>query len=137
MSPRVRRLLVAIVSVALVRIIAAEAPAPPRGSQQRFAIFIGAEGPGIEVATQQRKLAELLRRDYGYRTENVTELYGEDATLPRIVQARDDLVFRLGRTDTLFIFIALPSVRMNDDLWAVPYGSNPAQPWTSLSTSDV
>lgn len=142
MNRRAPLLLLSLFALTLPSVVATAAvqSVQLRGPQKRFAVFIGAgnsANPTAEVWGQQRKVAELLLRDFGYRAENVIELYGADANSANIQATFVRLIKEIGPADSLFVHLALPSIRLNDDLWAVPDKADVTQPWTLWSSSDI
>lgn len=134
MNRRAQLLLLFLFVMTLPGVVATAQSVPLRGPQKRFAVFIGQES----AAAGQRAIAEMLRRDFGYRAENVIEFYGENATTMNIQKAFVQVIEEIGPADSLFVHLALPSVRLNDDLWVIPSDAKEVkQPWLLWSTSDI
>jgi HEAT repeat protein len=104
---------------------------------ERWALIVGTDEepgqePGHRVTLHQQAIAQALRTTYGYRSSNVRELYGADATAERVREEMSRILSGVGASDTLFLFASLPRLGTGTDEYLVPFGGRQEQPWTLL-----
>lgn len=108
---------------------------PPKAqSQQRLALLVGRDAPGVAPAGIQRQIARTLRDDYGYE---VVELYNQEATQKRIGFELGALFGMVKPEDTLLVYLSLKTVTVASDIYYVPEGGKEDEPWTLFPAAEM
>lgn len=101
-------------------------------SRWALMVHIGSAG---ESATKD--LAKTLRAAYGFKTDQVIEIYGNDATIQRIQDAMERIFMQFRPSDELLVHISLPIVRESERVWLKPSGGVREAPWTLLDIRQI
>lgn len=109
---------------------------PPSGPQTRWALLIGIDQDKSPVTAEQQQIANLLRSEYGYQPEHVSELYNEAATPDAIRSRVAEMSGRVKPADSVFAMVALPQRIGVGDPVALPWGVDTDKPWLQISTGD-
>lgn len=114
--------------------------AQPVPQPDRIAVLVGIDRVGeINVVSSMRKLGELLRNSFGYRPDNVIELYASDATRDKILAAVFSTLRRAGERDSLLLFIQVPRIvrTRSGASYVIPQQGNRDDERTLVSLTEI
>jgi HEAT repeat protein len=83
------------------------------------------------------RLSELLTQRYGYEPERVIRLMNAEATTAGLFSTINELRKRIGREDSLLVYVSLHSARMQTRTALVPFDGRAGQAWTWVSLEAV
>ena len=116
-------------AAALLFVGVARASEPPR---DRWAVLIGRDAGTRGVVASQHEFGRVLTREFGYRDERVIELFGSGATQGAIRDQLAKIFSRVGRNDTLIVYLMLPWRDLRGEAFLEPELGSPSEPWTLL-----
>jgi HEAT repeat protein len=113
--------------------------------QTKWALIIAADqyldnrlAPLTDAVKSSQEIAGLLKKRYGYRQENVIEIYNEAVTATRINEVLAFLGKQIGRNDVFFAFVSTHTVKgEKGDQYLATYDGSVDQPWTLVSEYNI
>ncbi len=88
--------------------------------------------------TSGKEIARILKSNFGYAAENVTELYDEQATAESILYTLESLIRQVRPEDTFFAYFAAPiAAGSYDESFLIPYDGTPDRPESAIPLSKM